>query len=50
MDYGESPLVMADIDLDDLRRHPTGPPYRDVIWFQRRDIAYGELAGSKTRP
>jgi N-carbamoylputrescine amidase len=45
MDYGDSPLVTADVDLDDLRRHPTGPSYHDVIWFQRREFAYTELAG-----
>ncbi|MCU1509468.1 MAG: ramA 4 [Glaciihabitans sp.] len=43
MDYGDSPLVTADVDLHDLRRHPTGPPYRDVIWYQRRPEVYADL-------
>jgi predicted amidohydrolase len=49
MDYGDAPLVVADVDLGDLRRHPTGPPYRDVIWYQRRPDAYGRLVPSDGR-
>lgn len=47
MDYGESSLVTADVDLADLRSHPTGPPYKDVIWFQRREAAYRALLGEQ---
>lgn len=46
MDYGDSPLVIADVDVADLARHPTGPPYRDVIWFQRRAATYTPLLRS----
>jgi predicted amidohydrolase len=40
MDYGDAPLVTAEVDVHDLRRHPTGPPYRDVIRYQRRPDVY----------
>lgn len=49
MDYGDAPIVTTDVDLTDLRRHPTGPPYRDVLWFQRRESMYGQLVG-RTQP
>jgi predicted amidohydrolase len=46
MDRGETPLITADIDLDDLRLHPLGSTYRDVISFQRHSASHRALVSS----
>ena len=42
---GGTPVVCADVDLEDLPRTGHDSTFRGVCWYERREPAYGPLAG-----
>lgn len=46
MDGGDSPIVWADVDLNDRKRSWTGATFQDICWFERREPAYQVLSGA----
>lgn len=45
MSGGEVRVVYADIDLEDQPRMWLGATFKNVCWYERREPAYGPLAG-----
>ena len=42
---GDSPILWADVNVDDLRQTWNGSTFKAVCWHERREPAYGPLAG-----
>ncbi|HET7560101.1 MAG TPA: carbon-nitrogen hydrolase family protein [Limnochordia bacterium] len=45
LDHGDTPLVMADVDLSRRFVSWNGASFRDMTWGQRRESTYGALSG-----
>ena len=42
---GDRPILWADVNVDDLRQTWNGSTFKAVCWHERREPAYGPLAG-----
>jgi predicted amidohydrolase len=42
---GDRPILWADVNVDDLRQTWNGATFKAVCWHERREPAYGPLAG-----
>ena len=42
---GDRPILWADVNIDDLRQPWDGSTFKAVCWNERREPAYGPMAG-----
>ncbi len=44
---GDRPILWADVNIDDLKQAWNGSSFKAICWQERREPAYGPLAGEK---